>query len=179
MIKQLLIGTCCAVFFTGTAQAAEKLTKQSIEAFIEQTTKLTHADSGLSDEEAQDFLNQHLDDSGIYKSVITYDIPGFPPTPQELSLTKQDFIDNVITGRDSMEKYDSSVKVTKTEITKDGQYAIIMTKTSEKGITPVSPEEKLPFDGVSLCKQHLKIGEEDRIILVSAECETQMSFEPF
>jgi hypothetical protein len=152
-----------------------QLTRENIKNFVQKTTKLAHQNSDLNASEVTSFLQKHLYDKGIFRTIMTYHIPGYPPQPQNMSLDKDLFIENVLEGRKTIENYNSSVEITDIQITNAGQTATIRTNGTESGIMPVDKKQKASFKGQSECKQHLAI--KDNVIqMISAECFTDVTF---
>jgi len=165
------------VFFMAQPVYAQtsQLTRENIENFVQKTTKLTHQGSGLDASDITSFLTKHLYDKGIFRTIITYHIPGYPPQPQNMSLDKELFIENVLEGRETIENYNSAVEITDVQITNAGQTATIRTNGRESGIMPIDKEQKASFEGQSECKQHLAI--RNKIIqMISVECFTDVTF---
>lgn len=178
MTYRILLSLSCAALtgLSGTTAAhAGGLTKQTIQEFLDQTTALTHEDTGMSDEAVTDFLNTHLSPSGAYASNVTFSFPGFPPQTKALSLNKETFIDNVLQGRQAMRNYSSSVSLTDTKIKKTT--ADIQTVTIESGYAPMPDGSYAAFEGKSTCDQTLELESNDTIILVSALCETTLTYQ--
>jgi len=152
-----------------------QLTRENIENFVQKTTNLTHQGSGLDASDITSFLQKHLYDKGIFRTIITYHIPGYPPQPQNMSLDKELFIENVLEGQETIENYNSTVEITDIQIKDGGQTATIRTDGQESGIMPVDKKQKASFEGQSECKQHLAIINKT-IQMISAECFTDVTF---
>ena len=176
MKKGLFAAASVAILlFLSPAHAQPPLTKDSIQSFLNETTSLTHADSGKSDDDVRSFLAFHLSEDGRYESSILYEIPGYPPTPKIIKLNKTEFIDNVVSGRAQMKNYDSSVTLHAHTISADGKSADIETITKESGQMPIAPETYMDFQGTTVCRQSLNTQDKE-IILTSADCEAQIAF---
>lgn len=174
MMKLFLFAACAASLLTVTSPArADSMTEDSIRAFLDETTRLTHADNGMNDEEITAYLEKHIGDTGRFNSQILYDIPGYPPQTRQVSLDKKDFIKNVVEGRKTMQGYTSSVTLKKADIT--GSNAAIETTTRESGIAPVDGQGTAPFEGISTCNQTLQQNG-GAIVITSAACETIITF---
>lgn len=173
MKTSLLAVSCAALSFLPCDALADSLTEDKIRAFLDQSTLLTHQDNDMSDEQIADYLDDHVDDRGVFKSTIMYDIPGYPPQMRDVALNKSDFIKNIIDGRKTMENYTSSVTLKHADI--QGNKATIRTETIESGIAPMNDTDRAAFDGRSSCNQTLYENGGD-IVLSSAACETIITF---
>lgn len=176
MMNKLVLLTACAasVLSVSLPARADTLTEASIKAFLDQTTRLTHQNNGMSKEQIITFLETHIGKKGRFQSQIMYDIPGHPPQTRAVSLSKQEFIQNVVQGRDTMQNYTSSVELRNADI--KGKKATIETTTRESGVAPVEGQGVAPFEGVSSCRQTLE-QDGSNIVLTSAACETIISFQ--
>lgn len=165
--------TAALVLTPSTSAQAQSLSEASIQAFLNETTRLTHLDNGMNDEQITAYLEAHIGSKGKFESKIMYDIPSYPPQMRQISLNKKDFIKNVIEGRKTMQNYTSSVTLKTATI--NGNAATIQTTTRESGIAPVEGQGTAPFEGISNCNQTL-IQDGGNIILTSASCETIITF---
>lgn len=174
MILNRVVAFSFLTFFaTGSVALAEPLTEKRIQDFLDKSTSLTHANNNMSDDQIADFLDTHIDRKGAFKSTLMYDIPGYPPQMRDVSLSKKDFIANILQGRKTMENYTSSVTLKHADIR--GDKATIRTETHESGIAPMNETDRAPFEGRSSCNQTLHDNGGD-IILSSAVCETIITF---
>lgn len=148
-----------------------KLTESNIKHFLEESTRITNQKK-LSDDKIRSFFNRHLGQGSAYTSVITYEIPGYPPQPRTLTLDKNQFIENIVTGQSMMTDYSSSTELQHHTIDKTGQTATIETMGYERGKMPFQGSQLVPFKGRNHCTQNLKISDEQAIQIVSASCET-------
>jgi hypothetical protein len=169
--KQFLVLGCAALALTFTAAPvrAETMTEESIKAFLDETTRLTHADSGMSDKDVEEFLDDHIAGNGTFSATIMYDVPGEPTQMRQASLNKTDYIKNVVEGRKLMQNYTSTVSLEKADIM--GNRANIKTNTRESGVAPQADGKMAPFEGQSSCNQILRQNKDD-IVIASAACET-------
>lgn len=156
-------------------ETASALTEESIQTFVDDSAALTDQNNGMSDEDIRSFLDTHLKAEGEYKSIITYEIPGYPPQARQVALNKEDFIRNVIEGRNTLEDYEADVRLNSTEIEKDGQTAKIKTSTTETGRMPFQDGAMVPFEGTSTCTQDLFLNPQAQIILSTANCQTTLT----
>ncbi|MCB1530988.1 MAG: hypothetical protein H6853_04470 [Rhodospirillales bacterium] len=177
-MKILLFAALVPLFASLPVMAQEHisvLTEDSIQAFVDDSAALTDPDNGMSDEDIRSFLDTHLKADGAYKSVITYEIPGYPPQARQVSLNKEDFIQNVIEGRNALEDYAADVRINSTEIEKDGQQANIRTRTTETGRMPFQDGAMVPFEGTSICTQGLSLNPQGQVVLSTADCRTTIT----
>jgi len=65
--------------------------------------------------------------------MMTYDIPGFPPQEKKMSLNREEFIENVIAGRQAIKDYTSSVALKNSDVSGDSKRATIKTEGRESG----------------------------------------------
>ena len=171
-MKTLLLATACLFLIPVNAHAAD-MTEDSIRAFLEETTRLTHANNGMSDDDIVAFLNTHIADNGRFKSKLLYSINGQTAEPRDVMLDKEGFINNVMQGRNTMQNYTSSVLLKKADI--HGNSAAILTTTEESGLAPMEGNVMVPFTGISNCQQSLR-EKGGKIVLAAASCETVITF---
>lgn len=156
---KFFIAFLALILMTAPAQAREDtmrtLTPAKIRDFIDNMTEKTKPGGRLNDGAVTDYLNAHLADDGQYNSYLTFRIPGFDDQMQEVAVDKQQFIQNILSGRSTMRAYDSSVKVTTVEVAKDKKTASITTLTREEGEMPVPEGKYVPFSGQSECQQNI------------------------
>jgi hypothetical protein len=174
-MNRLSLAAAAILFVSAPAMAEDRLTVDTIQTFLNDTTALTHQDSALTDADVTAYLDLHLSNNGTYASSVLYEVPGNPATPKDFTLNKQQFIDNVVSGRKQMKNYESSVKLYTHTIAGDGKSADIETITNERGEMPINPEETMPFEGTTVCKQALKM-EGQTIVLTRADCEARIGF---
>lgn len=185
--KTLFLLSFVFVLFCASAKgfASEKhstLTEDNVTAFIEETTKLTSGHNlNKSSEEIIAYLDRHLDKNARFKSTMTYNVPGFPPQQNAISLDKDEFIDYVQEGANSLEDYDNEINVDKVRISKDGTRATVQTSSFETGSMSVNGRDggqEVPVEGVSNCLQILKL-HRGVIQMYSANCSTEIQFQQF
>lgn len=147
------------------------LTPVKIRAFIDKMTEKTKPGGRLGDQDVVAYLDAHLADDGQYASYLTFRIPGFDDQTQEVFVDKEQFIRNILSGRQDIRDYDSSVKVMDVEVAKDKQTATIKTLTKEEGMMPVEEGRYVPFEGQSECQQQIRLQGNIPQIL-SASCQS-------
>lgn len=165
-----------AILFTVNPALANEdnmrsLSPVKIRSFIDKMTEKTMPGGRLDDKEVVQYLNAHLSSEGTFNSSLTFRIHGYDDQTQEVSVTKEQFIQNILAGRRDIRKYDSSVKVTEIVVAKDKRSAMIKTITREKGEMPVEKGKYLPFEGSSTCSQEIRmLGEVPQIS--GADCQS-------
>ena len=180
-------GLLCAVtFFLAAAPAfaqdkVDSLTEDNVRSFIETTTAVMSGGQQMAEDELLAYLQNHLDERGIFKSLIRYNVPGFPSQETTMSLDRQQYIDNVTAGQKSLENYTTQVTVGAIRISRDGRKAVVETSSREQGTMPVEQEkgkqELVPVEGSSTCTQTLVLGSENYIRMYSADCKTDITFQ--
>lgn len=161
-----------------SAQAQDRirtLTPPAIKKFVESMAEKTKPGGRLSNQKVAKYLNVHLFDAGVYQSDIVFRIPGHDDQVRQISLGKEEFIYNVLSGRDAMKDYDASVAVEKIDIHANKQEARFLTITEEKGSMPLEGQY-LPYTGKTECAQHLALDAGTPVIL-SAVCQSTLTFE--
>lgn len=171
-------------FFPVLASAqVGSLTEESIRDFVMQTSAVMDGTSDPEDgSDVRSYLEMHLSPEGLFKSEMTYNIPGHPVQKNQMALDREQFIDSVIDGRKSLSDYRAEVSVQKVEIANGGRRAEIQTRARESGKmtlqTPEGGEETLPVEGISICQQTLILDGDDVIRIHGADCRSEMSFAP-
>lgn len=167
------------VFAASTAHA-QTMTEDTIKTFLDETQAITEQDNGKSDEEIRAFLEEHLNEKGIFRSTVTYRAPDTEPGTQKMTMTREQYIGNVLQGRLALTEYSSTTALQNVELRDGGKSAKIQTQTREKGSMPM-PEapQPVPFIGVSDCTQFLEFNESQTIRIFSIECVTTTEFMPF
>ena len=165
----ILCGLFFAFSFTGTANAQNKLTPENIQAFLNESSAMTHPETGANAEGITNYLEDHIDRRAAFISHIIYDIDGFPPQERKFELDRKAFIQNITDGIGKIKDYSSFAKLISHDINNVGRSAEIVVVTSEKGLMPMQ-DQMVPFDGKTRCSQVL--GWERKIVVKSANCET-------
>lgn len=177
---------CAGALLLATSPAfaqdvVDSLTEDNVRSFIETTTAVMSGDRQMSEDELLEYLQNHLDERGIFKSLIRYNVPGFPSQETTMSLDRQQYIDNVTAGQKSLENYTTQVTVGAIRISQDGRKAVVQTSSHEQGTMPVEQEkgkqEMVPVEGSSTCTQTLVLGSENHIRMYSADCKTDITFQ--
>lgn len=161
----------------------DSLTEKDIKEFVIKTSSVMDGTAGEEGEEdVQTYLEMHLNPEGLFKSEMTYNIPGYPAQKNMMALDRTQFIESVVDGRKSMQGYKADVSIQKIEILDGGRRARVQVRSRESGTLTLQSaegeEETLPVEGISLCDQVLVLGEEGEIQILGAECRSEMSFAP-
>lgn len=172
---------------SGSAQAQvkserlKKFTEDNVTAFIEDTTAITSVHNvDYNDAKVSAYLKKHIDKKARFKTSLRFVMPGVPEQKQTLSLSKDDYIEQVKQGADSIEHYHSEIEIGDITISKNKKTASVNTVSTETGIMqvegPDGDSQDLPIEGRSECFQVLKIGKKGYIEMYSANCKTVMEF---
>lgn len=173
------------LFFTGCssayAQKANQLDEKNIENFIQKTSKIAAGASTDKPEKVERFLNRHLHDDARFKSVMKFTIPGFPTQESAMTLSKEDFIENIHKGQQALSEYENKVAIMSVKISSDKRKATVETTASESGLMDVvnasGDIEQVPVKGASTCQQILMLSKKNYIQMYQANCKTQIYFE--
>lgn len=163
------------------AQAVEELTEENVTEFITQTSAIAAGyENGMSSDEVLQFLDDHLESHARFKSVMRYTIPGYDPQETSMSLSKEEFMDNVKNSPKKVEDYENSVLIRSVKISSDGKKATVQTHGKESGEMPIKDENgedvNLPMHGVSACDQIIMLSKKGVIQMYSANCVTEVEF---
>jgi len=161
----------------------KKLTIDNVSAFIEDTSILTSNQNIDRDNvKIEAYLEKHIDTKARFRSSITYVMPNLPAQEKILTLKKEDYIDQVKKGADSVDHYHSEIEIGDIKISKNKKTASVNTVMTESGIMQVPDEnggmQDVPIDGRSECFQVLKLVKKAYIQMYSANCTTIMQFLP-
>lgn len=173
----------CAFFMLTLPQSAhaqnkfDKLTDGNIRFFIEDLSKITAGNGPSMDaKRVSIFLNRHLHPNARFKSVLQYDIPGFPAQANSIALDKSEFIANVESGSQVLENYENDTHIVEIKISSDKKKATIQTQGYERGNINVEGEF-LPVEGNSTCHQIIMLSKKGIIQMYNANCKTVISFQ--
>jgi len=170
---------------SGTALAeidihkTKSLSEEDVKAFIEETVDITSGKrKDISDFDLEDYLETHLDEESYFKSTMRYIMPGHPPQESELKLNKEDYISSIKGGSQALSEHKTKVRVKDIKISKSKRSATVTTETREKGEMPIEGQ-MVPINGVSSCKQIIRLSDDDVIQMYNALCETEIEFDSF
>ncbi len=170
--------------FAYAAGKIKVLSEDNITEFIEKTAALTSGQTlemSLSDIIA--YFEDHLDEDSRFKSTMQFNVPGYPAQKTALSLDKEEFIENVQKGAQSVESYENNVTIKKIRISKDKTKATVETVGVEQGMMEIADEsgqsQIVPIEGTSTCSQIIKLSDEGVIQMYNAKCDTNVSFKEF
>lgn len=181
----LLVTFVCGCFGASAAQAEgiNKLTKENVQAFIEKTSVITGGrETQMTQEQIDAYLIEHINDKARFRSAIRYNIPGFDAQETSMSISKQEFIENIDKAAETVTDYQSDIKILEVKIARDGKNATVKTKTNESGMMPVADDETtedVPMKGTSTCVQLITLSKKGVIQMYSAACATDIEFESF
>lgn len=157
------------------------LTEANIKDFIENTTDVTTGNSHeLSAKKIAEYLDLHVDDKAVFKSLMKYNIPGMPPQEASLHLNKDQFMSSVTQGAEKVEGYETLVEIDEIKISSNGEKAFVKTTNTEYATMPIPSQndgdaEEVPIEGVSKCTQILSL-HHGAIQMFSANCVTEVNF---
>ncbi len=158
------------------ANSPNKLTPENIQAFLDESSRVTHPETGYDVDGIKSFLKDHLSSRSDFITHIIYDIEGFPPQERKFELNRASFIKNITDGVGKIKDYTSFAKLVEHDITNAGRKAEVVVVTSEKGLMPMQGE-MVPFDGKSRCSQILSWERRVGVVVNSANCETILTIE--
>jgi len=188
-VKKLLANGSWALFlclfFVHSAVSGEhrvsQLTDSNIRDFVYDMTDMANNAHSSSGSEGQgDFFAMHLHPNAFFKSSIIYAIPGFPQQENEITLNKEQYIENLVNSGQMMRDFSAEVSIQNIRISKDKTRATIETTTNEHAtmlIPAAGMTEYVPMNGTSKCSEILMLSDNDVIQIYSANCTTKMSFE--
>lgn len=163
------------------AHETDHLSKMGIRDFLQDMSERS-AGHGNQAETLQ-FLNRHLHEHARFNSVITYNMPGHPPQTSQMKLDKEDFLQSVSAGAQTMQDYESEIDIKTIQISKDGRKATVETIGTETGNMNVpganGEMQQVPIEGLSTCLQIIMIDENDVMQLYNARCKTNIDFNRF
>ena len=191
--RLLALGTfLCVVSAPAFAQETRhdfvrSLNENNIRAFLQEVSEIsTGQRSEMLDDDVINYFNNHMSDKGLFKSKMSYDIPGFPMQENEMSLNKEEYISMVANGRYVMQDYIVDIDIQNLKIGSGAKSATFKSITTEKGKMPFPRDPKkpndveiVPIEGVSICEQRLIVSINNFIQMAKAECNTTISFDPF
>jgi hypothetical protein len=158
--------------------SASSLTESNIKSFIEQSTRMTSRSLDTSVDTVVAFFETHLHSDARFKSTLTFHIPENPSQEKSMTLDKNEFIENVRSGAQSLSDYKTDVRVSSVKISSDGRKATVQTKGTESGKMSVEGHE-VPVEGQSSCDQIIMLSDDDIIQMYNANCNTDITFKNF
>lgn len=158
--------------------SAKKLNAENIEKFVmDMSEKAKKAKGG---EDHSGFFNTHLHPAAFFLSEVKYNIPGFPSQQNELSMSKQQYIESASNKQSIVSDFEADVSVSNIKISRNKRNATLVVTTNENAYITVPNgrgSETVPVSGSSSCKQIIRINDDDILQVYSAKCTTDMSFE--
>lgn len=163
------------------AQRMRVLTDENIREFITETTKIIagHAHD-MPDDQMMKYLDRHLHPDARFKTVMKYNIPGYPSHEVAVSFNKSEFIDGIKRSETSLSEYDNDIKILDIKISGNQKVATVKSRNTETATMKVAGddgmgEENVPVSGHSTCTQILAI-DKGFIQMYHASCVTDIEF---
>lgn len=175
-----LFTATCVVATTARAE----LTEANIIEFIHETTEVSSGqNSDMSGADISNYLEKHLHDKARFKSVITYNIPGYSAQSASMTLKKDEFIKSMGKTDEALSDYHTEIDINDIQISNDKTRATVKTTSYESGSMAVPSQpggvpEIVPVEGISTCDQIIMY-KNDAIQMYSANCKTNLNFQPF
>jgi hypothetical protein len=163
------------------------LNENNIRAFLRDVTEISSGQRPeMLDDEIINYFDNHTADQAVFKSKMSYDIPGFPLTENEMKLDKQQYITMIANGRYVIQNHEVDIKIDNLKIGNGARSATFQSTITEKGRMPFpkDPEKPddlqiIPIEGKSVCQQRVIVSYNNFIQTAKADCETLISFDPF
>ncbi len=196
-VKAVILTLLCLPLLCPSAHAQFKkdsrddfiqaLNEDNIRKFLSEVSAITTGQRpDMLDDDVIDYFNNHMADNGSFKTVMRYQVPGFPNKDIDMKFKKEDYIDTVVNGRYMLEDYQTQVDIQDLKISAGGKAATFKSITKERGRMPFVKDEKskevtelIPIEGESICEQKLIVSFNNFIQMASADCKTVISFDPF
>jgi ribosomal protein S16 len=162
----------------------KKLNKDNVKAFITDTSQMTKGgDEFTSTESISIYLEKHLAKDARFISTMTYHLPNMQPQSTSVNFDKDQFMQTVNEGAESIESYENTVKITDIKIAWGGKKAFVKTESIETGFMPVPSDaagnlEDVPIEGTSNCAQVITL-HKGVIQMSNAVCKTDITFSEF
>ena len=182
-IGLLILATSTIAHAQNKKESYKKLTDENVREFIQYTTDITtDKNVTLSQSETSQYLDFHIAPKARFKTSITYVVPGMPEQEKSLLLNKEDYINQVAQGAQSVEHYYTETEIESIDISKDKESAGVTTVSNESGVmlmpNPEGESTDVPIEGTSKCFQVLRLSKKGYIQMYSANCKTRMEFRP-
>jgi len=182
-IGLLILATSTIAHAQNKKESYKKLTDENVREFIQYTTDITtDKNVTLSQSETSQYLDFHIAPKARFKTSITYVVPGMPEQEKSLLLNKEDYINQVAQGAQSVEHYYTETEIESIDISKDKESAGVTTVSNESGVmlmpNPEGGSTDVPIEGTSKCFQVLRLSKKGYSQMYSANCKTRMEFRP-
>ena len=166
--------------FAWAEEKIKELSEDNVKAFIENTTDITTGNSqDLSSAKIVEYLDKHIEDQARFKSVMKYHMPDLPVQEATLSLKKDEFMQSVSEGAESVEGYENLIEINEIKIASNKKKAFVKTTSTEYATMDVPTEtgytEEVPMEGISECTQSISLNR-GVIQMFSAQCVTDINF---
>jgi hypothetical protein len=160
-----------------SSKSIKALTDANVSAFI---LKMADVTDGKDAEKGQlgatEWLMAHLSESGVFATQINYSGEGMPDKPEELSMTRDQYVGHVIEGLKAVGQHETKVTVESVSIDPSKKSASTVTVIRESGVLPVMAEDgtqvPVPVTGISYCEQTVALASENVIQLTGVKCST-------
>ena len=174
----------CALSFPAQAKKVKKLTDNNVKTFIETMIDMTEPDANqsYSPQEINTYLGTHIADTARYQSTVLFAIPGFPPESNELSVSKKDYIQQIVNSKDVIKNHEAQTTIHSITVSRSGKAAIVETHSEETGLMTLPSEEinqTVEIDGITKCSQRIQLSRKGIIQSNGATCKTEISFSEF
>lgn len=170
----ILLTLCCMTLPAAAQEKIRVLTPEAVNAFVHAMTEKTRPGSRLNDRQVVTYLSKHLFDLGQYNSNVTFYVPHHHAQTRTIRLSKPEFIDNVISGRQNIRNHQTDVTVHDVVIADNNQEATFRSVTNELGEMPLE-DQYVTFTGRTECIQKIALDGAIPVIL-SADCTSDMTF---
>lgn len=179
LLSFFLIIFCVSAQSSYAQNKIATLSESDVTAFIQNMTDITSGEN-LSHSQGAivQFLDRHLHPKARFKSALQYNIPGFPTQESSVALNKEQFIENIQAGSQTLDNYNTSVEIRDIRISKDGKKATLSTIGKESGIMNTAGQQ-FPVEGDSTCSQIIMLSDQGIIQVYNANCKTTIRFQEF
>lgn len=159
------------------ANAADTLTKVSIEKFYQDVEKIQTA----GEKKLLGFYEKHTRDDMILTMKSTVNIEGMPPQKAKDVMNKKQMLEATVEGLEAGQMESVEYKLVGSEIAENGMSANTRsTVFTEMIITVPTPEGDLVFDSetVMFCDDQLALSDKGIIQIVISNCTNETSMKP-
>jgi len=160
---------------------AKTLTENSIRAFINKTTDITSGSIEHTDKDkVLKYLEKHLHKNARFKTTMRYSVPGYPDQENTMSFDREEFMDKIQEAAGTISDYENNVDILSITLSKNKKVATVETRNTETTSMPVSGENgvtTIPMIGTSLCRQIIRMSQNDTIQMFNVSCITDIAFD--
>lgn len=153
------------------------LTDKNVSEFILKMADVTDGKDSKMDQVAiTNWLMDHLSESGTFSTQINYSGEGMPDAPEEMSMTRNDYVGHVLEGLKAVGNHETKVSVESVSVDPSRKSAAAVTIIRESGTLPVAGDDgvEVPVSvtGISYCEQNIALVSANLIQLTGAKCST-------